>query len=294
MLLAGILSTASMAIIPGLDDTTEEFAAVGKIMITDGGGYTFQRGTAFAISDRHAVTARHVVAIDPNSPDGPLFAEAAISFVHCGDDQTPVVPERVYEPPVLQYFYQSRQVVVILFPEGTFAKWYEPYYPEDPVGIFTTMVGTGWNGYVRTNGTGLGPNVGTEGTVRYGTNYVSRITPDGQSPQWNRDFVEIDLDAPESSFETQYECMVAPKDSGGPCLTMIGGQWRAFGAHEGGGNGNWGTISTAIRLSRYQDWIETLLNSDGSVSNSLDFGPTGHLRTRMCAVFAIQRGLNTF
>lgn len=43
------MAATSPAIMPGQDDASGAFGGVGKVMITDLGGYSFQRGTAFAI-----------------------------------------------------------------------------------------------------------------------------------------------------------------------------------------------------------------------------------------------------
>lgn len=147
-------------------------------------------------------------------PYGDHYPTNQISFQFCGDDTTPIHAEQALEPPAVIYFQQLRQVVILTFPEGTFEEWYEPYYPTDPVEMFITMVGTGLRGTLRSDGQGYSPVEGTKGVVRYGTNYVSRVwnNPPSQ-PQW-QDYVEIDLDAPETQLETQYECIVASLDSG--------------------------------------------------------------------------------
>lgn len=112
----------------------------------------------------------------------------------------------------------------------------------------------------------LGLQLGRQFTGRSSLRYKLRLphmnNPPSQ-PQW-QDYVEIDLDAPETQFETQYECIVASLDSGGPSLAMIGGQWRSLGAHEGilGDGSSWGSRSVDLRLSQYKHWIDTVIHGD--------------------------------
>jgi hypothetical protein len=138
-----------------------------------------------------------------------------------------------------------------------------PVTTAEPISLFSentelgnqiTLVGRGWSG------TGLtGPNADDK-KFRIATNKIDSV-----SNHW----IKFRFDEPSNQNTTELEGISGPGDSGGPAFIEVNGQKYLAGISSnqlndqiGVKEGHYGVIEYYTRVSRYIQWIESVINGD--------------------------------
>lgn len=105
-------------------------------------------------------------------------------------------------------------------------------------------------------GTGLTGPVSADGRLRGATNRIDEAR-EGE--------IVFDFDEPESPEATDLEGVSGPGDSGGPALTRVDGRWYVVGVSVaqdgmGRGPGRYGAREFYTRVSRYANWIRSVMS----------------------------------
>lgn len=270
--IVAISAQRSLAISPGTLANQSQWAGVGSVWVYS--QYlqeTHQEGSGFAISDRHLMTAYHVIWDTTRSIPGP--------YPHPPIDPWRVAwhanPTENLVFPIAIHYQQGNplgpDMAILEFPPGTFSTWYSPYYGPGggefaeawETGLPVMVLGAGWR-RVPVQNAGVWEFLPySEGDVRVGTNMV-----DSASSGWDPET------APGLHFTMDYpnevspdECCVGPRDSGGPTITWANGAWRSIGLHVtqwGTPIANWGGYGSGWvdqRLYPNRAWIQSIIGN---------------------------------
>lgn len=169
----------SLAISPGVDDTGCVYEGVGVIYNFDG-EYQWVRGSGVAISDRHVLTAMHVV--DEQNNPGTLLPVEEVGFRISNFDTAPMHPLSISRP-YLQSPPWSNDLAILTFAANTFDTWYEPDFRENILGLDIVILGAGLKGVAVSQSWVYDPVADSQGVVRWGTNEVESINRT-QGPGW--------------------------------------------------------------------------------------------------------------
>lgn len=258
------LTSVGAAISPGVYDYGT-YNGVGVIYNYDSGNFSWVEGSGVAISDRHLLTAWHVVN-EQNNENDPLPA-SKVGFRPTNDDIDAIHPLYPADRPSLQSPPWSNDLAILTFPANTFETWYAVDFRENVLGLELVIVGAGRKGRLIDP-----PNwhvweldeVATRGVVRWGTNEIQGYVQTSGWPTYERWYALMDED-------TDHESCVCPHDSGGPSLNWDDSQYKIIGIHHTGGTtaGFGGGAVSDIRMYYYKDWIESFLGEDNSLTQAM-------------------------
>lgn len=268
--LAALVVQQSFGISPGTLANQVQWAGVGSVWVySEYLSQTHQEGSGFAISDRHLMTAYHVIW-DTTRPGYPPLDPWRVAW-HANPTENLVFPTAIH----YQYLYTNplfQDIAILEFPPGTFATWYSPYYGPGggefaeawETGLPVVVLGAGWRGIPVQNAGAWKFEDDSEGDVRMGTNTVDYGIPAGWDPE-AQGGLRFTMDYPNEVSPD--ECCVGPRDSGGPTLIWANGAWRSIGLHvlqDGNPIANWGGYGSGWidqRLYPSRNWIQSIIGN---------------------------------